>query len=109
MINSLNPTDFCILKQQECKTIYGRFLSNEIQCSLIKCHGTYENECGSNICSNNITECNKFIQINIKQNTLLAKNILNLMYSVKNIQEIKKIKLFTKQIEDCEDKIYQFE
>ena len=61
---SLKSTDFCIPKQQnECKGYYDRHKKYQIKCKTIKCHGTFNYDCGSEICSNNMTECKKYNQI----------------------------------------------
>ena len=51
----LKSTDFCILKQKECKGYYDKYQNYQINCESMKCQNNnklFKYECGiSNICS----------------------------------------------------------
>ena len=73
----LKSTEFCIRKQQECKGFYDRTQNYQIKCNKVKCHGTFKHECESNICSNNVTVCEDYYKMNIKENMIRMNNFLN--------------------------------
>ena len=52
----LKPTDLCIIRQ-ECKGFYDNQHKYQIKCESIKCHGTFNNDCGFNICSRSKNKC----------------------------------------------------
>ena len=108
IIICLKSTEFCVRKQQECKGFYDRTQNYEINCNKVKCHGTFKHECESNICSNNITACEDYSKLNMKQNILLSKQVLNLIFALRHMQERENIKSFKKQLKDCKNKIYEF-
>jgi hypothetical protein len=104
----LKPTEFCILRQQECKGFYDRSQNYQIKCNKVKCHGTFKHACESNICSNNVTVCEDYSKMNMKQNILLSKQVLNLVFALRHMQERENIKSFKNQFKDCKNKVYEF-
>ncbi len=107
---SLKSTDFCIPKQQkECNESY---ISNKIKCNTIKCHGTFSYDCGSDICSNNMTECKKYNdKKSFLKNAFRTRIMLILSVSVKQLKEENDFELLNKQIKECgkeEDIVYKF-
>ncbi len=64
----LKSSDFCSLKQQECKGFYDKQQNYEIKCNPIKCHGKFNYDCESNTCSNNLV--NYFIMMKNNKNTV---------------------------------------
>ncbi len=60
-ITSLKLAGFCILKQQEWKGFYDNQHKYHFKCESIKFHGTFNNDCGFNICSRNKTIYNTFL------------------------------------------------
>lgn len=101
----LKSNDFCILKQQECKGFHDNQHKYQIKCESIKCHGTFNNDCGFNICSRNKTICNDYIDVYSK--IVLASPAIDVYLSYK--EQKKQLDLFNKQISDCKNKIYKFE
>jgi hypothetical protein len=105
---SLKSTDFCIPKQQkECKGYYDRHQKYQIKCNTIKCHGTFNYDCGSDICSNNMNECKKYNKIKLIQNQSFRTRIV-LTLTTKHLMEKNDFELLNKQIKDCEYRIYKF-
>lgn len=106
----IKPTDFCILKQEECKGYYDINQIYHTKCSSIKCHGKLKYDCGSNICSKNKIDCEDFVQVD---SYLIYYNILHLLkyktkFSAKYSKEINKIKDFSKSLQECPKMIYKF-
>jgi len=96
LTSGLKSTDFCILKQKECKGYYDKQQQEnyQIKCNPIKCNGKLSYECESNarICSLDKKECTdyynfKFFSIHLKLTT--------------------KIQSFNKEIKYCQKKIYK--
>jgi len=104
IIICLKSTEFCVRKQQECKGFYDRTQNYEIKCNKVKCHGTFKHECESNICSNNITACEDYSKMNIKENIIRMNNF----YESRQILDLEKIKYFKTHLKDCKIKIYEF-
>jgi hypothetical protein len=104
---SLKSTDFCIPKQQkECKGYYDRHKKYQIKCNTIKCHGTFSYDCGSDICSINMTECKKYNQIkHIINNPFRERIVLSFF---KQLVVDKTFKLFNMHIEECKYRLYRF-
>jgi hypothetical protein len=106
---SLTSTDFCIPKQQnECKGYYDRHKKYQIKCNTIKCHGTFNYDCGSEICSKNMTECKKYNKIKLIQNHSFRTRIM-LTLTTKYLMEKNDFELLNKQLKECEHKIYNFD
>ena len=61
LIVCLKPSDFCQFKQA-CNSLNDEQQQDYVnECdSTMKCPETFSNDCGSNICSKNITECKKY-------------------------------------------------
>ena len=105
---SLKSTDFCIPKQQnECKGYYDRHKKYQIKCNTIKCHGTFNYDCGSEICSNNMTECKKYNYRKMFSNNAFRMRIV-LTSPTKQLSLKNGFKLFTKQLKECEYSLYEF-
>ena len=91
---SLKPTEFCIIKQKECKGYHDKNQIYNTNCSLIKCHGKLKYECVSNnLCSKNKIGCQHFVEFDA-----YLKLINKLKYkSAKYSEAIKEIKNFNKR------------
>jgi hypothetical protein len=106
---SLKSTDFCIPKQQkECKGYYDRHKKYQIKCNTIKCHGKFSYDCGSDICSNNMNECKKYNYRKMYSNNAFRMRIV-LTSPTKQLSVKNSFKLFTKQLKECEYRIYKFD
>ena len=97
----LKPTDFCILKQKECKGFYDEQHNYQTKCKIIqKCHGSFRFNCDSNICSNDKLKCKEYIFKNliISEFSKLSRNSIerNLPLILQN------------QMKVCENKHYEF-
>jgi hypothetical protein len=105
---SLKPNDFCIRKQQECKGFYDRKHNYHTKCELIKCNGTFRNDCGFNICSKYKNNCNHYFYVysNLALVTPLA---IEFLFTLKDFEKKKKFQSFNKQIPDCKNEINKFE
>ena len=91
----LKSRDFCIRNQ----------VCGKKKCPLIKCPDkTFSNDCGSNICSKNITECKKYNYGKFYLSIKLEAKIMPAV-SAKHLMEKKRFKLFNKQIKECEYKL----
>jgi len=104
----IKSTDFCALKQKECKGYYNENQIYKIECNSIKCHGAFRHNCVSNICSNKVTECSKYNKMNTYFNILDTIRSIDTILYAKNLNQTKKIKLFNYNIKDCNNKIYKF-
>ena len=102
----LKSSDFCSLKQQECKGFYDKQQNYEIKCNPIKCYGEFNYDCGLNTCSNNLDECSKF---KIMNTIAFERQPMKLMLSGNHLREKNQVKLFNKQIKDCKNKVYEFD
>ena len=91
LVFGLNPIDFCSSKQQECKGIYDKNHTYQIKCEPIKCHKPFSYKCGLNICARNKTKCI----------SLTKHHFMN--------EEENKIKLFKKNVLECQNQNYNFE
>lgn len=100
---SVKPTDFCILKQEECKGYYDINQIYHTKCSSIRCHGKLKHDCGSNVCSKNKIDCEDFVQVD---SYLIF--LQTLQFSAKYSKEIKKMKDFNKSLQECPKMIYKF-
>jgi len=112
----LKPSSLCFLKQQECKGIYDKQQNYQTECNLIKCHGIFQFECILDTCSQSITECNEYNQINFYINILNDKLIETNNATTKNsklfqkyLKETMKLNEFNSYIPDCLNKTYTFE
>ena len=109
---SLKATDFCFLKQdnqqQECKGFYDWFQIYQAKCDKIQCHGTFNFQCGLNICSNTSAECNEYDKMFLHLKRLLVAKSLNPFISARHLKEQNKIKSFNKHLKYCQNKIYEF-
>jgi len=105
----LKSANFCKIKQKECQGSYDEKQKYEIKCDLIKCFDTFKYDCGLNVCSSNMTECNehKKLVLNEKKLTRLDHSA-NSIIRFKYIKELLKFKIFKKEIQFCEKKIYKF-
>jgi hypothetical protein len=104
----LKSTDFCILKQQECKGFYDNQHKYHIKCESIKCHGTFNNDCGLKICSRNKFECNEYNHLRVYLKLFLKHEIINPFIWDKYLKERNKIQTFKKSLKECQPKIYKF-
>ena len=100
---SLKPTEFCIIKQKECKGYHDKNQIYNTNCSLIKCHGKLKYECVSNnLCSKNKIGCQHFVEFDA-----YLKLINKLKYkSAKYSEVIKEMKNFKKILKECPKMIY---
>lgn len=96
----LNSISFCNRKQQECKGLYDRYQIYQTKCELSKCHGEYKYkyECGSKICTKNITACDDYVQMMLYFNLIVDKHS----------KQTDRIKLFNRHIKDCKIETYKF-
>ena len=97
----LKPTDFCILKQKECKGFYDEQNNYEQKCETIqKCHGSFSFNCDLDICSKTKLKCKAYIFNNIIQSEFskLAGNSI----------DRNKTSILKKQMKVCEKKHYEF-
>jgi len=103
---SLKSTDFCIVKQQECKGFYNYKQNYQIECKLIKCHGKISYDCGSHLCSKNKADCNEYK--NMKYYEKIYK-YQGLNFNNMNLTEkLTHLKIFDKQVPICPNKAYKF-
>jgi hypothetical protein len=108
LVATLKPNDFCIRKQQECKGFYDRKHNYHNKCELMKCIGTFKNDCGFNICSKYKNNCVHYF--NIYTNLALSIPSIDAFFALKDFEKQKKFHLFNKQIPDCNKyQIYKFE
>ena len=108
---SLKSSDFCILKQQECKGFYDEKKSYQIKCDLIKCHGHLAYDCEtseSKICSKNKFECHEYNNVDSYMKIMNIIKMNDYKYSSKNSIAIVKVKAFINGVKECEKKIYEF-
>jgi len=103
---SLKPNDFCIRKQQECKGFYDRKHNYHTKCELIKCNGSFKNDCGFNICSKNKNNCNHYFYVYSKL-ALAIPLAIEFLFTLKDFEKKEKFQLFNKP--DCKNEIYKFE
>ncbi len=108
LANSLKSTDFCILKQQQCKGYYDKQQNYQTKCNPIRCHGTFSFECGFNICSDKLIECNKYNQY-YSYMKIFQIQASNEMLSVRHLKDLNNFNLFNKYIPDCKHKISEFQ
>jgi hypothetical protein len=88
---SLKSRDFCIRNQ----------VCGKKKCKLIKCPDkTFSNDCGSDICSKNITECKKYNDRKLYLNIEFDSRIFHAL-STKQQIENEKFEFFKKHILDC--------
>jgi hypothetical protein len=108
----LKTTDFCLLKQenqeQECKGFYDRFQNYQTKCEKIQCHGTFNFQCGNNICSNTSAECSEYDKMYFHLKKILLAKSVNPFISTRRLKEQNKIKSFNKKIKYCPNKMYEF-
>ena len=105
----IKSTDFCVLKQKECKGYYNENQIYKIECNSIKCHGAFRYDCVSNICTNKVTECSKYKKMNTYFNILNTIRSIDTILYAKNLNQTIKIKTFNHNIKDCNNKIYKFQ
>jgi hypothetical protein len=106
LVATLKPNDFCIRKQQEC-VFYDSKHNYHSKCELIKCNGSFKNDCGFNICSKNKKKCNHYFYVYSK--LALAIPTVDAFFALKDFEKQKKFQFFNKQIPDCKNEIYKFE
>ena len=106
LVATLKPNDFCIRKQQEC-VFYDSKHNYHSKCELIKCNGSFKNDCGFNICSKNKNNCNHYFYVYSK--LALAIPTADAFFALKDFEKHKKFQLFNQKIPDCKNEIYKFE
>ena len=107
---SLMVNDFCIRKQEKCKGFYDEKQNYKIKCNLVECYGTYSNQCNNlNICSKNITKCDKYNQLESLMKMYLEIEAINPKYASKHTGQKKKFYLFKKNIKDWKNKAFRFD
>jgi hypothetical protein len=109
LIVCLKPTDFCNFKQA-CNNLNDKQQQDDVNgCeSTMKCPETFSHDCGSAICSRNITECKIYNKMKLYLSMDLEGQTVPAV-SAKHMMEKKRLKLFTKQIKECgEYKLYKY-
>jgi len=106
---SLKSTDFCIIKQQECKGFYDYHQNYQIKCELIKCHGKTSYDCGLHLCSRNKSECNEYKYMKFYEKIYKYEGkTFNLDLTEKLTKLINDLQLFEKRVSICPNKAYEF-
>jgi len=107
LVVTLKNIDFCIRKQQECKGFYDIQHNYHIHCELMKCNGTFKNDCGFNICSKNENNCIDYIYF--YSNLAITTPAIDALFALKDFEKQNKFQSFNQKIPDCKNKIYKFE
>ncbi len=111
LTSGLKSTDFCILKQKECRGYYDKQQQEnyKIKCTPIKCHGKLAYECESNsICSVNKIECDEYRQMDSYRKIINTVQTFNTKFANKHSMITNKIQSFNKEIKYCQNKYYKF-
>jgi len=107
LVTSLKPIDFCVLKHQECKGFYDRQHNYHTKCELMKCNGSFKNDCGFNICSKNENACIHYFYYYTK--LALTTPAVDAFLALKDFEKQNKFHLFNERIPVCKNNIYGFE
>ncbi len=89
------------------KGFYDRQHNYHTKCELMKCNGSFKNDCGFNICSRNKKNCNNYFYV--YSNLALTTPAIDALFALKDFEKQKKFHLFNKQISACKNNIYKFE
>ena len=107
---SLKSTDFCTIKQKECKGYNDESQNYQIKCNPIKCYGTFKHKCGeSNICSKNLAYCDEYNQLDSHIKMIHEIQLIDSILNKKYLEQKKEFILFKQHIQDCKIKTYKFQ
>ena len=99
---SLKQTDLCVLKQQVCKAHYDEQQYYQTKCNLIKCHGTFNFKCNSNICTRNKVKCTEYNHMMLSMKS--SFHITSIF-----APKINHWNSFNKNIKECQIQAYKFD
>jgi hypothetical protein len=109
LVISLKSSDYCFLKQKECKGYYDENKIYKKKCNLINCQNRLNYECESRyftqkLCTKTKIVCDEYIKLN-KYMKMINLIQIEPKFFVQNLNEKKKIESFIKQIKVCQNKV----
>ena len=103
LVLSLKSTSFCRIEINVCQGYYDFKQIYQTKCNLIECSDRFKIKCfNSNICSNDIKECNDYKQLNSNVYIFISKLI-----GIKS-KKRDQLEKFNRHIRLCKNNIYKF-